>query len=366
MTSIRAFQDQVSAREEEIANLEHSIELEYLRMEDLTILSPISGTIMNYPDLWPGMNLSPTGQPIPIVIAQTRTLTLRGEVFQGDIQKIQVGMSVTVDAYVWGELTRVDGILTQIDRNATHSGDMAFFPVVISVDNSMGQIMEGTGANFSIDLDVSHNPIVVPIQAVQRVGRSDFVYLKPPDGKTPENAVELLDRDGNSIVPPGFYAIPVRCGIQSARFMEITEGLLPEWNNWEVFTHRSNTMPSPAPSFDFDPGTDDPDLLDWFDKGYQQGLEDAAKASPSPDDPYDPWSNDPGWDDGGWDDGGWDDGGRDDGGWDDDGWNDGGWDDGGWNDGGWDDGGWDDGGRDDGGWNDGDEDIDVVVPPRGR
>jgi hypothetical protein len=180
----------------------------------------------------------------------------------------------------------------------------------------MGQIMEGTGANFSIDLDVSYNPIVVPIQAVQRVGRSDFVYLKPPGGTPPENAVELLDRDGNSVVPPGFFAIPVRCGIQSARFMEITEGLLPEWNNWEVFTHTSHIMPSPAPSFDFDPGTDDPDLLEWFDKGYQQGLEDAANASPDTgEDHFDPWGpggdpwnpgGDPGWDgDVGWD-GDWD------------------------------------------------------------
>jgi multidrug resistance efflux pump len=355
MVAIRNLEEQITAHENGIAGKEEEIEeilfdigQEYLREEDLIIRSPLSGTVMNWPEIWPGMTLSPTSQPIPIVIAQTRVLTMRGEIYQSDIQKVQVGMNVSVDALIWGEMTRISGTLTQIDRTASQGdgggmgGTGAFFPVVISVDNSDGLLMEGTSANFSIDLDVSVNPIVVPIQAVHPFGRLDYVFLKPRDGVRPENAVDLPP----TAVPPGFYAIPVRAGIQSARFIEIVEGLKPEWDNWEVFTHRSHVMPSPGPSFDFDPGTDDPDLLDWFDKGYQQGLDDAAKASPSPEEPLDPWGpdpwdpgrdpgdpgkdpwdpgNDPGWDDPVWDDPVWNDG-DDSSIWDDPVWDDPIWD----------------------------------------
>jgi multidrug efflux pump subunit AcrA (membrane-fusion protein) len=324
MGHIRTLEDAVTREEDKIQGILEDIDREYLKMDDLTIRSPISGTIMSWVDLWPGMTLSPNN-PIQIQIAQMETLTLRGEIYQADIQKVQVGMAVTVDAFVWGEMTTIPGTLTHIDRNATQAGGAAYFPVVISVDNSMGQLMEGTGANFNITLDISVNPIVVPIQAVQRYGRNDFVFIKTPGGDPPDTAVELPDR----VVPPGFHAVMIRCGIQSARFIEVTDGLRPEWNGWEVFTQKTTNMPSPAPSFEFDPGTDDPDLLEWFDKGYQQGLEDGANHTTDPQDPWDPWDPggplDPGgeWPEVGWPDEewGWDDGyiWDDDAVWDDDG-----------------------------------------------
>ncbi|MCL2004039.1 MAG: HlyD family efflux transporter periplasmic adaptor subunit [Oscillospiraceae bacterium] len=290
---ISGFQDQIGDKRREILELLEDIDNEYLKMDNLIIRSPISGTVMNWVDLWPGMTLSPNN-PVEINIAQMETLTMRGEIYQSDIQKVQVGMDVSVEAYVWGDWTAIPGTLTHIDRNATQQGGGAYFPVTISVDNSMGQLMEGTGANFNIVLEISVNPIVVPNDAVKPVGRNTYVFVKPPDGNAPDNAVELQE----GVVPHGFFAVRVECGIQSARYIEITEGLRPEWDNWEVYTRMTTVMPSPAPSFDFDPGTDDPDLLDWYDKGYQKGLEDAANTSPEPEDPFDPWAPAAPWDPG--------------------------------------------------------------------
>jgi len=288
-------QDRIAAKEAEIVSLLGQIEEQYLRIDGLTYRAPISGTVMSHVDLWEGSRIN---NPVEIVIARMETLTLSGEIFQSDIQRVEIGMPAEVETYVWGEYTTIPGTLSAIDRNANQTGAGAFFPVVISVDNSMGQMMEGFGASFFITLERSENPIVVPFQAVKYFGRDNFVWLKPRDGKRPENVLELPD----GLTPPGFYPVKVTPGISSARYVEIIEGLSPEWRGWEVFTQKTDVMPSPRPEYE--------GAVEWegesreaFDDGFQRGWEARDNLPPEEDeDPFGPGFEDPfsPWPDDGW------------------------------------------------------------------
>jgi multidrug efflux pump subunit AcrA (membrane-fusion protein) len=347
------YMDMIRSLETEIELAYENIDRQHSRMDDLVYTAPISGTIMSEVNLWPGSLVSHT---VEITVAQTETLTLRGEIFQSDIQRVEVGMEAEVETYVWGEYTTIPGRLSSIDRTASQTGSGAFFPVVISVDNSQGQMMEGFHASFVLTLERSENPIVVPFRSVNYYGRDNFVWLKPKDGKKPENVMDLPA----GLTPPGFYPIKVTIGISSARYVEITEGIDPEWRGWEVFTQKTDVMPSPRPEYEGD--------IEWegeskeaFQDGYAKGWE--ARDKQPPEEPENPFEPDGGWDDS-WDDGwdgdwddGWDVGDWDEGDmlWPEDGWGDEVWEDSGWDDS-WDGGGevWDDGG--------GGRDVIVVDP----
>ncbi len=278
--SIEGYQNTIDGYNDQILGIRAQIDLEYERMDDLVIRSPIDGQISSYNDIYPGMTISATGgMPISITVSQMDTLVLEGTLYQSDVQKVEVGMPVDI-LY---NTEPISGTLTSIDRTANENmgqGMGAYYPVTISVDNSMGMLMVGAYASFEVVLETSiDNPIIVPIQAIKAIGEDEYIFLKPQDGERPESAVDWPDEDD---VPPGFYAIPVECGIQDRRYIEITEGIPVEWKGWEVFTAKSETPPSPLPSYDFEVEISDPEERAAFDDGYEKGYEDALNASPSP------------------------------------------------------------------------------------
>jgi multidrug efflux pump subunit AcrA (membrane-fusion protein) len=278
LDSIRVLRDSVAEREGQIAGLLEQIDEQYKRLDGLTYRAPISGMVMSGVELWEGVRIT---SPVEIVIAQLETLTLSGSVFQSDIQRLTVGMPAEVETDVNGERATIPGTLSAIDRTATQTGAGASFPVVISVDNSMGQMMEGFVASFVITLERSETPVVVPFQAVKYYGRDNFVWLKPKDGKAPGNVMALPD----GLTPPGFYPVKVSVGINSARYVEITEGLLPEWRGWEVFTQKTDVMPSPRVAYEGEVEYEG-EARDAFDDGFQRGWE--ARENTPPEEPDEP------------------------------------------------------------------------------
>ncbi|MDR1692528.1 MAG: HlyD family efflux transporter periplasmic adaptor subunit [Oscillospiraceae bacterium] len=295
--TIAGHQEAIEGYRAQIIGVEDLIALEYERMENLTLLAPISGTITSYVELFPGTSVGGTGsQPISITIAQTNTVILEGELYQSDVTKVSVGMPVEIN-YNGMPYT---GILTEIKQNPNQQqnpGMGAYFPITISLDNADGGLMVGSGASFDLILETSiDTPIIVPIQAVKGNQQGEFIYLKPRDGLRPETAVDI---EPAGVVPEGFYAIPVECGIQDTRYIEIVSGILPEWKGWEVFTQETDTLPSPLPSYDFGVEISDPDMRVKFDEGYAKGYEDGLNASPSPVEGEDPGMEFPGGDFGG-------------------------------------------------------------------
>ena len=266
MAAIDGHRNNIEAKEEQIAVILESIDHEMEKMEDLIITAPISGTV-TFTNLEWGMKITET-VVATVNIAQLGTLTMEAWIGQSEIHIFSVGMDV--DVLVWTQYgeTWVKGSITEIDTSAKQDNQWAQYPVIISVDNSMGMMMDGSSANFSAKLAYSENAIVVPIQSVKNIGKGEYVFLKPQDGKAPENAVDLGDD-----VPPGFYAIAVKCGITNGRFIEITEGLLHEWEGWRVFTQKSDIEPSPEPSSHYEGENDDPNYKEGYDDGFEAGFE---------------------------------------------------------------------------------------------
>jgi multidrug resistance efflux pump len=279
---IDSHREAIEGYNEEIRGVENEITLEYERIDDLVIRAPIDGQVSNYLEIYPGMTLSGSAaNPVSITVSQTDTLILEGSLYQSDVQRVEVGMPVAI---LYNSMP-VTGILTGIDQAANEQQQMnpgmgASFPVTISLDNSAGTLMVGSYADFEIVLETSiDTPIVVPIQAIKAIGQDEYIFLKPHDGVRPETAIDW-PREGD--VPPGFYAIPVECGIQDRNYIEVTEGIPVEWEGWEVFTQRSDSLPSPLPSYDFEVEISDPEMRQYFDEGYAKGVEDTLNASPSP------------------------------------------------------------------------------------
>ncbi len=276
---IEGYQESITGLGEQIAAVNDQIALEYERIDDLVIRSPIDGQVSSYFDIYPGMTVGGSGStPVTITVSQTETLILEGTLYQSDVQRVTVGMPVDI---LYNSVP-VSGTLTKIDLNPDQQqnpGMGAYYPVTISLDNSEGSLMVGSYADFEIVLETSiDTPIIVPIQAIKAIGQDEYIFLLPHDGVRPETAVDLPE----GVVPPGFYAVPVECGIQDSRYIEVTEGIPAEWEGWEVFTQKTDNLPSPLPSYDFEVEISDPEMRGYFDEGYEKGYEDALNASPSP------------------------------------------------------------------------------------
>lgn len=267
LSAIEGLQNGIVAKEEQITAILESIDYEKEKMAELTVTAPISGTI-TFTNLEPGMKITETAFAT-VNIAQLTTLMMEAWIGQNDVHNFSVGMEVDVLVWTQNGETPVKGSVTSIDTSAKQESSWAQYPVKISVDNSMGTVMDGSSASFSAKLGYSENAIVIPIQAVKNIGKGEYVFLKPKDGKAPENAVELED----DRVPPDFYVIPVKCGITNGRYIEITEGLLHEWEGWEVFTQKTDIAPSPSPSSNYEGDNEDPNYVAGYDDGYEAGLE---------------------------------------------------------------------------------------------
>lgn len=306
----KPYLDNIEVKEKNIANIEQQIETireaiaeEMEKMEDLTVKAPISGTI-TFTNLEPGMKITETAFAT-VNIAQLQSLTMQAYIGQNDIHSFKVGMQVDVLVWTQNGETAVKGTITDIDTSAKQEGNWAQYPATITVDNSMGMIMDGSSGSFSAKLAYSENAIVVPIQAVKNPAKSDYVYLKPQDGKRPENAVDLSE----GTVPEGFYAIPVKCGITNGRYIEIKEGLLREWEGWEIFTQKTDIKPSETPEPVYDGDNTDPNYVSGYNEGYAKAVEELG--GDSGEDGSGDGMTDDGSVDGGYVDGGFVDGGMD-------------------------------------------------------
>ncbi|MDR0325134.1 MAG: HlyD family efflux transporter periplasmic adaptor subunit [Oscillospiraceae bacterium] len=271
MQAIEGYREGIEKAETNISDILEKIDLELERIDSLTIRAPISGTI-TFTNLEWGMKITETAAGT-VNIAQLGTLTMEAGISQSEIHIFSVGMDVDVQVWTQYGETWIKGSITHIDTSAKQENQWAQYPVIIAVDNTTGMLMDGSSANFSARLAYSENAIVVPIQAVKNIGRGEHVFLKPKDGKAPESAVDVGDE-----VPPGFYAIPVKTGITNGRYIEITEGLLHEWEGWEVFTQKTDIAPSPSPSSHYEGENDDPNYIEGYDDGYGTGYDEGLEA----------------------------------------------------------------------------------------
>ena len=231
-------QEALKTAQEELQKAEQNL-------QNLEATAPISGTVM-------GLAITP-GQEIEantsvISISDTSTVTVTAQVDERNISYVKAGMPVTINQ--WG--TEYFGVVESISLTPENNNGAAFYPAVITVDNSMGAetgstLMPGSSVTYSLVASESEGCLVLPIQCIKYVpdpssetGESISVVFLKTDAQ-PDNALEGVD--GTSLgIPQGYWPVPVATGIADKYNIEIKEGLAEGDTVFQNTTQDPNMM----------------------------------------------------------------------------------------------------------------------------
>lgn len=185
-TIVRLSSDSLS---NDIANSEYALRNEelslsnrYKQLDDYTITSPISGTIVekNYKQ---GDNLD-AGRTL-CIIYDLSYMTMTLNVDELDISDVQVGQDVTVTAEALGDRI-FRGVVTRININGTTINGVTSYPVTIRIDDTDG-LLPGMNVQAEIVVSNSSDVLAIPVSALSRGNRVLVKTSGDPDRSGNEN-----------------------------------------------------------------------------------------------------------------------------------------------------------------------------------
>ena len=206
-------EDSVQSASESVRNAQLSLENQYDRLEDYTITSPISGTVVdkNY-------KAGETSEANQVLcsIYDLSYLTMTLSVDELDISNIAVGQTVTVTADAVEDQV-YEGVVTKVSVAGTSTGSATTYPVTIRIDETDG-LLPGMSVDAVIQLDSATDVLAIPSAALQR-GNTVLVTADSP------SAVDgtLVESDSEDGVD--YYSVEVTIGVSGDEYIEIVSGL---------------------------------------------------------------------------------------------------------------------------------------------
>lgn len=190
---------------EEIAKQELTVEqkrlaLEELNEEDSTAESPIDGTVLTV--FVDEDGYVEKGDSL-FKVADLDIMEIIIDVDELDILNIEKGQNVTIECDVFEDET-FSGTVDSISLSGTSSNGVTTYEVSILVDDRK-DMMAGMNVDAEILIEESSDVLIIPIEAVSKVGQKYIVQTK--------------DEDGNQV------PVAVEVGITNEKYVEILSGL---------------------------------------------------------------------------------------------------------------------------------------------
>jgi HlyD family secretion protein len=201
-------QQQFETAQSAVRDAELALENATAKLEDYTIRSPISGTIVEK-NIKEGDTLETGTSACTIFDLSCLTLTLN--VDELDIKKVAAGQSVTITAEA-SEGIVYTGVVTQINISGTTVNGVTSYPVTIRIDETEG-LLPGMNVDATVTVASLTDVLTVPVGALLR---GNFVLLKS-DAYDPATA--------EAGIPEGYVYTEVTPGASNDESIVITEGL---------------------------------------------------------------------------------------------------------------------------------------------
>ncbi len=174
-----------------------NLDLAKQRLEDATVVAPVSGTIIEKPvslgQVIASATGSVTGGTTLLKMADLTKVRVRALVNETDIGNVRAGQParVTVDAYPERPF---QGTVEKIEPQAVVSQSVTMFPVIIALNNSEGFLKPGMNGEVSMIVDRRENVVAVSNDAVRTVREAataaTFVGLNPDSVMTQVRAMQ--------------------------------------------------------------------------------------------------------------------------------------------------------------------------------
>lgn len=224
---LRTYKETLDKAESTLESAKSSLENTQETYDYYTITAPISGKVITK-DVKVGDKItkSSSGNTTLATIYDMSNYTFDMDVDELDVKSVEVGQEVTItaDAVSGKSFT---GSVTNVSLQSTTSDGVTNYPVTITLDDGMDDLLPGMNVDGVIVLDEATDVLTIPADALIR---GNQVYVKD------ETAKEAVGD-----IPAGYKAVEVTTGLINDDYVEVTSGLE---ENQEVYVAQTTVSPT--------------------------------------------------------------------------------------------------------------------------
>lgn len=205
---------QVQSAADSLLNAQLSMSDTQKQMENYTITSPISGTVIQK-NVKAGdtVGTDTTASETLCTIYDLSYLEMTLNVDELEILSIKEGQTVTITADAIPDRT-FTGVVTSVSAAGTTTGGTTTYPVTIRIDDT-GDLLPGMNATAEIEVSSAENALTIPNGAVVR---GNYV-LVTKDSPSAVNAVQDMT------APDGYVYVKITTGTSDDDYIEVASGL---------------------------------------------------------------------------------------------------------------------------------------------
>ena len=205
---------QVQSAADSLLNAQLSMSDTQKQMENYTIPSPISGTVIQK-NVKAGdtVGTDTTASETLCTIYDLSYLEMTLNVDELEILSIKEGQTVTITADAISDRT-FTGVVTSVSAAGTTTGGTTTYPVTIRIDDT-GDLLPGMNATAEIEVSSASNALAVPNGSVVR---GNYV-LVTKDSPSAANAVQDMT------APDGYVYVKITTGTSDDDYIEVASGL---------------------------------------------------------------------------------------------------------------------------------------------
>ena len=210
-----------------LSDAQLSLDNLYDTLEDYTITSPISGTVI-YKNTKVGDKIdNSNASTVMAIVADMSVIKFDISVDELDISKVALGQEVTVTADALDGKT-FSGYIDYISIVGTTNNGVTTYPVTVIVNNPEG-LIPGMNVEATIIVESSKDTLMIPATALNR---GNTVWVKSDsasaaNGKTPQDSQSHAKTDSENAdsIYNGYTQVEVETGLSNDSFVEILSGL---------------------------------------------------------------------------------------------------------------------------------------------
>lgn len=207
-------ENQLQNAADSLRTAELSMESTQEQLENYTITSPISGTIVD--KQYKAGDTVEAGRTL-CIIYDLSYLEMILNIDELDISSMAVGQPVRVTADAV-EGRAFEGVVTKVSVAGTTSGGITSYPVTIRIDETEG-LLPGMNVDAEIVIEEVSDVLSVPNAAVSR-GRGNISQVLVT-ATSPSASSALEDQDA----PEGYVYVRVETGVSDDDYVQIVSGL---------------------------------------------------------------------------------------------------------------------------------------------
>jgi HlyD family secretion protein len=230
----------VRQAESDMVQSRAALDLARQALEDASIESPISGTIVARPVSLGSIVTAATGQATGtslMTVANLSKVRMRVTIDEVEMGNVRVGQtaSVAVDAFPDRSFS---GVIEKVEPQAVVAQAVTFFPVLITIDNRDGLLMPGMSGEVTIKAADLSNVVQIPIDAVRATNELAPIarmFAVPVDSIIGQMRPDLVSSEGATAIPGRYVVVAkndstyemrlVKLGPTDLRVQEVLQGV---------------------------------------------------------------------------------------------------------------------------------------------